>query len=65
MNIPERKKIRSKPKIKNLCIFEGTKCWFDKTDKTIKFRQIGRKKKTEQVSIIELWDKASGQLKLL
>ncbi len=65
MKIPVRKKTRSKPMIKNLCVFEGVKCWFDKSDKTIKFRPFGRKKKTEQLSISQLWDKASGQLKLL
>jgi len=66
MKIPERATKKRKPnKIKRLCEFDNIKCWFDKTDRTIRFRPSGRKRKTDFVSISQIYDMACGQLKLL
>ena len=59
--IPTKKKSRKAPSIKFLGIVDGhTKCWFDKTAKTICFRRL-RGRKIEQASLAVIYNKICGQ----
>ena len=59
MNIPKRKTERS---LKSLGVINGnTRCWFDKKSKAICFRQFGRKRKVESVSLTKIFDTVTGQ----
>lgn len=62
--IPQRKKIRKKTGVKNICKVEDVRCWFDKTDKTIKFRKKGRRQKIDSISVTQLYDNVKGQFSL-
>lgn len=60
--IPQRKAVKKQRKVKQLGRVGEVKVWFDRTHSLICFRPKGRRRKVESISLIDLWDKVSGQL---